>query len=266
MNIPPTKLSFQDVINVYGVLMEKIQKKYDEVAKARDWTCDRCAACCELTTGIIKPIEAVYLKLGFWALPADRQKLILNNCIQFKKEVVKRGYPTLPEIFFPREREFYTKELGGIACPLLEGENICMLYQCRPIGCRVFQCFSTGGQSKWNNLIGKISSLEYLYYEDTDFIRRFKNKYIADVLLDTLRRVTIKPYSKRIPADVWNYPGGGIRDGNRVAFSIDTKTEAGLLETMVFLLPGMMKGYNWYHIRLPGDGRDGWVMDTYVTK
>ena len=187
MNIA-ARLALEGAIQKYEALMVKIQNKYDEIARSRDFVCDRCGACCELTPNIVKPLEAVYLKQGFLELSADKQRLIIDNCIKFKKEVTRRGYPTLPEIVFPVQRGIVTAELQGIPCPLLEGKNICLLYQHRPISCRVFQCFDFS-QSKWNNLLGKISSLEFQYYGNIDYILNFKNRYLCDVLLDTLYRI-----------------------------------------------------------------------------
>lgn len=183
MDITKVKPQFLDIVEKYETILTDIQGKWNKLAEAADFECGRCARCCELTPNIVKPLEAAYLKQGFMRLLAGEQRLIIDNCFKFKKEVARIGYAELPEIMFPNQRDKITAELQGIPCPLFHGKNICMLYWHRPISCRTFQCFSFS-ESAWTDFFDRISFLEFQYYGSYDYIVNFKNRYLADVILE----------------------------------------------------------------------------------
>lgn len=112
---------------------ERIQRDYAEAVK-----CKRgCTDCCHALFGLF-PIEAAYLREHFAKLdPAVRQEVLKRaqqaeerlNRFQTLMSEAHGDDPAMQSYALSRER---------IRCPLLNDQGDCVLYQHRPVTCRVY--------------------------------------------------------------------------------------------------------------------------------
>ncbi len=128
------------IIERYKHLIRKADKAFSETAeKYPDLVkCElHCADCCHAMFGLFM-IEAYYLKREFDRLPENVRKSALKRADEADKELA--GI----EKRFREERERSEKtpkhSLSAIRirCPLLDGKEECILYDSRPLTCRVY--------------------------------------------------------------------------------------------------------------------------------
>ena len=67
----------QIAIEHHEKLMRDLDRKYQAIAKSKDWECHGCASCCYHLISCISFIEELFLKQGFEQLEPAIQKVII---------------------------------------------------------------------------------------------------------------------------------------------------------------------------------------------
>jgi len=97
---------------------------------------EKCSDCCNAVFGLFL-IEAAFIKYRFDLLDSEKKKSILLRCDQADREL-KKLERVLKEFENDPNMTSYTMARNRIRCPLLDDENKCSIYQCRPVTCRVY--------------------------------------------------------------------------------------------------------------------------------
>ena len=111
---------------------QRMEKEFAECVKCKL----HCADCCHAVFGIFL-IEAVFLKHDFDRLDEDKRMAALKRADEAAREleVLER---TLREFEGDPQMRTYSMARARIRCPLLDDDDVCILYPNRPITCRVY--------------------------------------------------------------------------------------------------------------------------------
>ncbi len=123
----------------YELLVDKADAAFQKMKEEHgpQMACElHCSDCCHAVFGLFV-IEAAYLKEHFDHLEPKRKKEALMRCNETerglrrleKKIEVHQEDPEMLASILSKER---------IRCPLLDGDQGCVLYEHRPITCRVY--------------------------------------------------------------------------------------------------------------------------------
>ena len=98
-----------------------------------------CSACCRALFDI-SLLDAWLLKEGFASLNADIQAQVLSRCQPWLSELLVR-WPDLHNPYLlnalPEEEWLSTSEEDQTPCPLLDERGYCLVYESRPLTCRL---------------------------------------------------------------------------------------------------------------------------------
>jgi Fe-S-cluster containining protein len=186
---------YRTIVNQADELFERVQKEHPECVTCKIKCADCCHALFDLTL-----IEAVYINYQFKkniqgtekskllekANRADRKIHIIKKRAYESKKAGKNETEILTEIAAERVR-----------CPLLNDDEMCDLYEYRPITCRLYGIpTSIGGRSYTCGNSGFVEGNPYptvnldviqkkLYEISNEFVREIKTKHIkmADMLV-----------------------------------------------------------------------------------
>jgi len=95
-----------------------------------------CADCCHAVFGLFL-IEAVFLKNDFDRLGEMEKAAILERGLAAEKEI-ETLERTLEEFKDDPRMSTYTMARARVRCPLLSDDDSCVLYDYRPITCRIY--------------------------------------------------------------------------------------------------------------------------------
>ena len=93
-----------------------------------------CGHCCEKGQYPYSELEAKFLLLGFFKIPMHEQQKIIQNIIKTKEEYAKAE----------------DKKNFSYACPFLNEEKICTVYDFRGLICRTFGLLTISPSGKCN--------------------------------------------------------------------------------------------------------------------
>lgn len=173
-------MNIESIMTEYRAILIEIDKEWNRIAAHDAFDCKRCGDCCRGPVPVSRYIEALLLFEHFGQLNESKQSEILWRAHLYKQAAKRRGYPTYPSMPLFGVQIFagqVTSDLRGIACPLLD-ENLCTLYEARPIACRMYTCFDEYA-TNWLPFHMKINELELLLPGAWNW----KTRFVADVLL-----------------------------------------------------------------------------------
>jgi len=128
-------------IKEYAKFLEKSSSKFREATKKHGVGCKRgCTECCSVGFFDITLLDAIHLRATLKNVPADiRERVIMKANEQLdmleKKQAFSRKDPllkSLPAI------DAISRRSSKMACPALDENGICLIYEQRPHICRIF--------------------------------------------------------------------------------------------------------------------------------
>lgn len=139
-------VKYEAVVHMVDQVFDRVKQEYPKEVFCREKCSDCCYAIFDLTL-----IEALYLNHKFKERFSGKEKAELiatadktdRALVKMKREAFKKvkGGADQLEIVGRMSQE-------RVRCPLLGEDNLCMLYDCRPITCRVYGIpTSTAGSS-----------------------------------------------------------------------------------------------------------------------
>ncbi len=132
-------MDFSYLFEPYDRLVSRADKAFERMAgEYPDCIACKpgCADCCHAVFGLFL-IEAVFLKHDFDQLREKEKEAALKRGLSAEKEltILER---TLSEFKDDPQMSAYSMARARIRCPLLSGDDACILYPYRPITCRVY--------------------------------------------------------------------------------------------------------------------------------
>ena len=114
------------------LLFKSIQEKYPMSVKCRV----RCCDCCHAIFGVF-PIEAAYINHHFNRLERKARRDVLRRAEKAEAEMLK-AKDTLKVFEDDPKMKVFGLGKQRVRCPLLQDSEECVLYENRPIICRVY--------------------------------------------------------------------------------------------------------------------------------
>lgn len=132
MKLTPFFRSYELLADKAEAAFQRMQTEYGSSMK-----CElHCSDCCHAVFGLFL-IEAVYIQEHFYPIDQEqkRQALIRSQAADQSLEQLQNKLKTFEN---DPHMQTYTLARERIRCPLLDDQNECILYQRRPITCRVY--------------------------------------------------------------------------------------------------------------------------------
>lgn len=141
---------FRELFAAYEKLAARADRAFDEV-REKHAECVKCAEgcsdCCHAVFGLF-PIEALYINHHFGTLDGINKEEACALADAAERDLV-RMQKQLEQCGDDRAAMNQVMAQARIRCPLLTGENKCLVYQHRPVTCRVYGIPTRiGGQAR----------------------------------------------------------------------------------------------------------------------
>jgi len=186
---------YQEIVIKADELFARVQKDHPECVKCKIKCADCCHALFDLTL-----IEAIYITYQFNKLIKGKEKTRLiekANRADRKTHMIKRHAYKDKKAGKSETEILMEIAAERVRCPLLNDNELCDLYEYRPITCRLYGIpTSIGGRSHTCGKSGFVEGKPYpavnldaiqkkLYDISNEFVREIKTKYVkmADMLV-----------------------------------------------------------------------------------
>lgn len=124
---------YENIVKKADYLFKAIQEKYPLSVRCHIHCCD----CCYAIFGLF-PIEAAYINYHFNRLDRKIKREVLRKAEKAEAEILK-ARDKLKQAFNERpEMQVYGLGKQKIRCPFLTDKDECILYEKRPIICRIY--------------------------------------------------------------------------------------------------------------------------------
>ena len=139
-------VQYEALVHIVDAVFQRVKKEYPKEVFCREKCSDCCYAIFDLTL-----IEALYIKDKFLKKFSGRQKNAIleiadktdRALTRMKKEAYKEVKNGANELDIVGKMS-----MERVRCPLLSEDNLCLLYESRPLTCRVYGIpISTAGSS-----------------------------------------------------------------------------------------------------------------------
>ena len=186
---------YEAVVAMADEVFERVHKEFPECVKCKIKCDDCCYALFDLAL-----IEAIYLNHQFKRIYKDRERERLiersNRADRKIHKIKRKAYKE--KAAGKNETDILTNLAGErVRCPLLNDEEMCDLYEHRPITCRLYGIpTSIGGVGHTCGKSGFVEGKQYptvnldliqkkLYDITTEFVHRIKSRHgkMADMLV-----------------------------------------------------------------------------------
>ena len=186
---------YKTVVNQVDELFVKVQKDHPECVTCKIKCADCCHALFDLTL-----IEAMYINNQLKKIITGKEKsriLEKANRADRKTHMIKKQAYKSKKAGKDETQILMDIAAERVRCPLLNEDDLCELYEYRPITCRLYGIpTSIGGRSHTCGKSGFIEGRPYpavnldaiqkkLYEISNEFVRDIKTKYVkmADMLI-----------------------------------------------------------------------------------
>ncbi len=129
----------RQVFAYYGELVSKADQAFQDIARKypNEVKCEiHCCDCCYALFGLFF-IEALNIRNNFEELDPEKREYIINKASDAERQI-QDMQKRLHEFRDDPARISFEMGKERIRCPLLGEENECLLYESRPITCRVY--------------------------------------------------------------------------------------------------------------------------------
>ena len=132
MNLTQLFRSYELLADKAETAFQRVGEEYGAYIK-----CERhCADCCHAVFGLFL-IEAAYIREHFEQIDEEQKRRTLIRADEADQEL-ERIQKRLKAFEDDPQMQIYTLARERIRCPLLDDRDECILYQRRPITCRVY--------------------------------------------------------------------------------------------------------------------------------
>lgn len=129
-------VKYEAVVSMIDKIFQRVKKEYPKEVFCREKCSDCCYALFDLTI-----IEAIYLNHKFnEKFSGEEKKKIIENATKTDRAIVKLKRDAYREFQKNKNEVDILAKMGRerMRCPLLGSDNLCMMYESRPITCRIY--------------------------------------------------------------------------------------------------------------------------------
>ncbi len=129
-------VKYEAVVSMIDKIFQRVKKEFPKEVFCREKCSDCCYALFDLTI-----IEAIYLNHKFnEKFSGEEKKKIIENASKTDRAIVKLKRDAYREFQKNKNEVDILAKMGRerIRCPLLGSDNLCMMYESRPITCRIY--------------------------------------------------------------------------------------------------------------------------------
>lgn len=136
IDLTPYFAKYEALVAQADAAFERVREQYPDCVR-----CERgCADCC-FAVFDLSLIEALYIKHHFdRSFQGEAREALLEQANRIDRELARIKRQAANELAEGREEAAVLEELAAlqVRCPLLNDENLCHLYDYRPITCRLY--------------------------------------------------------------------------------------------------------------------------------
>ena len=142
-------------------LFERIRSEFPELVVCRE----RCSSCCHALFDL-SLVEALYLSARFLErfAPGETRTAILFEADKSDRKIARIKRKAFKDSQAGRDSNEILAEMAGVTmrCPLLGKDDLCLLYDVRPITCRLYGVpTSIGGKAHTCGMTGFVRGTPY---------------------------------------------------------------------------------------------------------
>ncbi len=129
-------VKYEAVVSMIDGIFKRVKKEFPKEVFCREKCSDCCYALFDLTI-----IEALYLNHKFnEKFSGEEKNKIIENAVKTDRAIVKLKREAYREFEKNKNEVDILAKMGRerIRCPLLGPDNLCILYESRPITCRIY--------------------------------------------------------------------------------------------------------------------------------
>ncbi len=129
-------IKYEAVVSMIDGIFNKVRQEFPKEVFCREKCSDCCYALFDLTI-----IEALYLNHKFnEKFSGEERQKIIDNAVKTDRAIVKLKREAYREFEKNKNEVDILAKMGRerIRCPLLGQDNLCMMYEFRPITCRIY--------------------------------------------------------------------------------------------------------------------------------
>ena len=127
---------YEALVNQIDKVFEKVRSEYPDCVTCKEGCADCCHAVFDLTL-----IEAIYINKKFLDLvPFEKRDELLERANGVDRKLIKIKCDAQKALEEGKSEDKILEEMAAmrVRCPLLDAQNLCELYDCRPITCRLY--------------------------------------------------------------------------------------------------------------------------------
>lgn len=132
MKLSPFFHNYELLVDKAEVAFQNVQVKHGECVK-----CElHCSDCCNAIFGVFL-VEALYIREHFDQISDDQKKEIIKRA-KVSDKAIEDLQKKMKTFEGDPKMQAYTLSRERVKCPMLDEKDECVLYQRRPITCRVY--------------------------------------------------------------------------------------------------------------------------------
>lgn len=195
LDFTPFFNKYKELSKMADSVFEQISKKYPECIKCKEKCSDCCNALFDLSL-----IEALYINYHFNIIFKGKEKdRLIEKANSADREIHKIKKLAYKDLEAGKDENEILAQIAEkrVRCPFLNKNDMCVLYDYRPITCRLYGIpTSIGGVGHTCGISGFVEGKQYstvnldiihrkLYEISAEFVKAIKSKYIkmADLLV-----------------------------------------------------------------------------------
>jgi Fe-S-cluster containining protein len=129
------------LIHNYSLFLALVSDRFSGASTKHGARCRRgCHRCCSSGLFTVSPLDALYLRENLKRVPASVRRRVIAQAGATLDLLEQRGFNFRkdPLLRSSRAADRLGRESSGIRCPALNEKNQCLIYDHRPLLCRLF--------------------------------------------------------------------------------------------------------------------------------
>ncbi len=192
-------VKYEAVVSMIDGIFQRVKKEFPKEVFCREKCSDCCYALFDLTI-----IEAIYLNHRFnEKFSGEEKKKIIENAVKTDRAIVRLKRDAYREFEKDKNEVDILAKMGRerIRCPLLGPDNLCIMYESRPITCRIYGIpTSSAGMS---HICGRTNFEEGKKYPTLNMDKIYTQlQLLSAELTDSIKSNNIKMCEMLIPVSM----------------------------------------------------------------
>ncbi len=195
IDFSPFFKKYEELVAMANAVFERVKKEYPECVTCKLECCDCCYALFDLSL-----IEGLYINYHFnKKFKGKERHMLIEKANRADREAYRIKKKAYKDFKAGKKEDDILTDIAEkrIRCPLLNEQNLCAMYEYRPITCRLYGIPTTiGGSGHTCGKSGFVKGKQYptvnmdilqnnLYKISAEFVKEIKSRYVkmADMLV-----------------------------------------------------------------------------------